>query len=66
MLRELAPHRGDRATYIREANRRREEMERVLADDVADPSSRHHDAGWDTDRLREDFGRPGGPSGSDP
>jgi monovalent cation:proton antiporter-2 (CPA2) family protein len=66
MLRELAAHRGDRATYIREANRRREEMERVLADDVADPASRHHDAGWDTDRLRADFGRRDGPSGSDP
>ncbi len=65
MLRELAPHRGDRATYIREVNRRREEMERVLADDVADPASRHHDEGWDSDRLRADFGRTDRPTGPD-
>ncbi len=57
LLGELAPHRGDRAAYIREANRRREEMERILADDAADPTSRHHDAGWDADSLREEYGR---------
>jgi len=66
LLRELAPHRGDRAAYIREVNRRREEMERILADEAADPTSRHHDAGWDSDGLREEYGHPTAPPDGNP
>jgi voltage-gated potassium channel Kch len=66
LLRDLAPHRGDRATYIREVNRRREEMERILADEASDPTARHHDAGWDTDGLLEEYGHPTAPPDGEP
>ncbi len=55
-LRQLATVRDDRAVYLTTARQRIAELERILLSDLQIQSG-ERDAGWDSDSLREDFGR---------
>jgi CPA2 family monovalent cation:H+ antiporter-2 len=53
---ELAQMRHDRGRYISEARQRIQSLEQILLDELQ-PRPEDRDAGWDTDSLREEFGR---------
>ena len=57
-LRELTEsRRGERSTYLSDARRRIEDLERLLLADLADVDL-ERDAGWDPESLREEFREP--------
>jgi len=47
--------RHDRKTYISHARQRIEDLEQFLLSELRD-AEEHHDAGWDTTSMREEFG----------
>ncbi|HYF61528.1 MAG TPA: monovalent cation:proton antiporter-2 (CPA2) family protein [Herpetosiphonaceae bacterium] len=55
-LRQLAAVRGDRVVYLNTARQRIAELERILLSDLDIPAQ-DRDDGWDSESLREDFGR---------
>jgi voltage-gated potassium channel Kch len=55
-LRQLAEVRGDRVLYLNTARQRIAELERILQSDL-NIQSQDRDDGWDSESLREDFGR---------
>jgi hypothetical protein len=50
----LRHHRHDSKTYISYARQRIEDLEQLLLSELRD-SEEHHDAGWDTTSMREEF-----------
>ncbi|MEW6599960.1 MAG: monovalent cation:proton antiporter-2 (CPA2) family protein [Nitrospirota bacterium] len=48
--------RHDRKTYISQARLRIEELEELLLSELRD-AEEHHDAGWDTTSMREEFSK---------
>jgi monovalent cation:proton antiporter-2 (CPA2) family protein len=53
---EILRHlRHDRKTYISHARQRIEDLEELLLSELRD-TGEHHDAGWDTASMREEFG----------
>jgi len=57
-VRELAAMRHDRQQYLNVARQRIRDLEEILLDDIHGPAE-DRDAGWDTESLREEFGRTG-------
>jgi monovalent cation:H+ antiporter-2, CPA2 family len=55
-LRQLAEFRGDRVVYLNTARQRIAELERILQSDLH-LLGQDRDDGWDSESLREDFGR---------
>ena len=55
-LRELAMMRHDQPRYLDTARRRIEDLEQMMLADLADEGD-HRDADWDTNSLRDEFGR---------
>jgi len=55
-VRELGAMRHDRKAYFSAARERIHSLEELLLSEVEGPME-ERDAGWDTDSLREDFGR---------
>jgi CPA2 family monovalent cation:H+ antiporter-2/glutathione-regulated potassium-efflux system protein KefB len=55
-LRQLATIQDDRVVYLNTARQRIAELERILLSDLQIQSA-ERDAGWDSDSLREEFGR---------
>jgi len=55
-LRELAMMRHDQPRYLDTARRRIEDLEQMMLGDLADKGD-HRDADWDTNSLRDEFGR---------
>ena len=56
-LRELAAMRHDKSLYINTARQRIRDLEELLLSDLEDGGD-SRDAGWDTESLREEYGRP--------
>lgn len=54
-INELRSLRHDRKTYISHARQRIEDLEQLLLSELLEPGE-HHDAGWDTTSMREEFG----------
>ena len=54
-INELRHLRHDRKTYISHARQRIEDLEQLLLSEL-DDTGEHHDAGWDTTSMREEFG----------
>lgn len=48
--------RHDKKSYISQARQRIEDLEQLLLSEL-DDRGEHHDAGWDTESMREEFGR---------
>ena len=55
-MRELGAMRHDRKAYFSAARERIQSLEELLLSEF-EGSTEDRDAGWDTDSLREDFGR---------
>ena len=53
-INELRHLRHDRKTYINMARQQIEDLEQLLLSELQD-AEEHHDAGWDTTSMREDF-----------
>jgi monovalent cation:proton antiporter-2 (CPA2) family protein len=54
-INDLRHLRHDRKTYISRARQRIEDLEELLLSEL-DDTGEHHDAGWDTTSMREEFG----------
>jgi monovalent cation:proton antiporter-2 (CPA2) family protein len=54
-INELRHLRHDKKTYISHARQRIEDLEQLLLSELRDKGE-HHDAGWDTSSMREEFG----------
>jgi monovalent cation:proton antiporter-2 (CPA2) family protein len=54
-INELRHLRHDKKTYISHARQRIEDLEELLLSELQD-AEEHHDAGWDTTSMREEFG----------
>jgi voltage-gated potassium channel Kch len=53
---ELRHLRHDQKSYITQARQRIEDLEQLLLSELHD-TEEHRDAGWDTDSMREEFGK---------
>jgi voltage-gated potassium channel Kch len=56
-VRELASMRHDRQAYLSRARERIAHLEELLRADLEEAQTEHPDAAWDTDSLREEFGK---------
>ncbi|MBN8547073.1 MAG: cation:proton antiporter [Ignavibacteria bacterium] len=55
-LKELAAHRKDKSEYLSAARQAIEELEEIIREDFKDTDV-SRDAGWDSESLREEFGK---------